>query len=150
MSLSLGQIQNIIHTEYAKLVACFGLSPIPCDVYEVNRGPGETTAHGTDTRNATPGYTPSHLVLPQDPENLVNCTATQLPFPPKAWDPHSDEWPVWRIELWHEVVHQYQHQILNNWNPQDGDEGHAKGWPDALDAVAKQFGISRERLGGVL
>ncbi|WP_437541265.1 hypothetical protein WME97_26580 [Sorangium sp. So ce367] len=151
MSVMVDEIRKIIHAEYDNLVALFGLRPLPLDVYVVDdSGAGGTSAYGTDRRNATPGYTPTHIVLPQEQGDLDYWRAVQPPFPPTCWDRHSDEWPAWRTDLWHEVAHQYQHQILKDWNVQDGDWGHAKGWPQSLAAMASRFTIGSDKLLGVL
>jgi hypothetical protein len=151
VALTINQLQSIIQTEYANLVAHMGLRPLPLDIYVVDdSGAGGRSAHGTDRRNATPGYTPTHLVLPQLQGDLDNWTAVQPPFAPTCWNRHADEWPAWRTELWHEVVHQFQHQILDDWNPKDGHQGHAGGWPQAQVDVGSRFGIGAPQLLGVL
>lgn len=152
MSFALTELQALIGREYENLVSALGLNALPLDIYEVDEnGAGRTTAHGTDVRNDTPGYSPALVVLPQLDGDLAAWTAIQPPFPPGSnWDRHRDEWPTWRTDLWHEVVHQYQEQIVENWDPKDGSGGHTKGWPDALDAVANKFQINRDQLLGVL
>lgn len=151
VAIALGQLQNLIAQEYLPLAASLHLSPLPLDIYVVDESVGgRTTFLGTDMRNATPGYTPTHIVLPQLDGDRACWSATQPPFPPTCWNRHSDAWPAWRTELWHEVVHQYQPQILNRWDPNDGKGGHALGWPDAVAAVAKQFGLGTAQLLAVL
>ncbi|MDC0740883.1 hypothetical protein [Polyangium mundeleinium] len=151
MPVTIVQLQVLIQVEYDSLVVRLGLSPLPLDVYEVDdSGNGGVTAHGTDKRNATPGYTPTRIVLPEQPGDLDAWSAVQPTFPPSTFDRHTDEWPMWRSELWHEMVHQYQHQVLKNWNQADGRQGHAEGWPDAVGDVAASFGITQAELLRVL
>lgn len=151
MPVTLAQLQALLENEYANLVARFNLSPLPLDLYEIDdSGNGGLTAHGTDKRNDTPGYTPTRIVLPQAAGDLSAWSAVQHAFPPAKFDRHNDEWPAWRTDLWHEVVHQYQHQVLKNWDPKDGDGGHAKGWPDAVRDFATSFGITPQEQLGVL
>lgn len=151
MSLTLDQVRAIIEADYAGLVHILDLRTLPLDIYEVNDdADSETTPFGTDLRNSTPGYTPSHLVLPQEPGDLQAWSSPGPTFPPTSWDPRSEVWAVWRRELWHEVVHQYQHQVLGAWDPKDRTGGHTVGWPDAVKNVATALGIDAEVLLTVL
>lgn len=151
MPITIVQLQGLIQDEYDILAARFKLSPIPRDVYEVDdSGTGGVTAHGTDKRNATPGYTPTHIVLPEEPGDLSAWSPVQPAFPPTNFDRHTNDWPAWRTDLWHEVVHQYQDQILKSWDPNDGGYGHAKGWPDAVRDFATSVGVTPKQLLNVL
>jgi len=151
VSVTISQLRSRIQVEYDALATRFGLAQLPLDVYEVDdSGNGGVTAHGTDRRNGTPGYTPTHVVLPMEPGDLAAWGLTQPAFPPTNWNRHTAAWPAWRTDLWHEVVHQYQHQDLKNWDPKDGGEGHSKGWPDAVRDVAASFGIAADELLRVL
>ena len=149
MPVTLVEMQATIHQEYANLLGRLGLSAIPLDVYEVSAG-GGFSGHGTDLRNATPVYTPSLIVLPQLPDDLAEWAAVHPAFPPSTWTPGPPEWLVWRIDLWHEVVHQYQEKILRQWDPHDGDDGHRLGWPGAIAAVAAALAVGPAALKAVL
>jgi hypothetical protein len=149
--ITIGELQGAIKAEYGSLVSLFGLSSLPLDVYEVDdSGNGGLTAYGTDKRNDTPGYTPTYIVLPQSSGDLSAWHPTQPVIPPPTWDRHTDDWPAWRTDLWHEMVHQYQHQVLKNWDPKDGGGGHTRGWPEAVREVAAAFGLTPGQLLGVL
>ena len=151
MSVSISQLQELIDIEYEHLVRRLHLVAIARDVYKVDdEGTGRKTLSGTDVRNATPGCKPRLVVLPQEPGDLREWSPTQPVFPPTNWDRYTDEWPMWRIELWHEVVHQYQDQILGLLDAEDATKGHTKGWPQAIAAVAGFFGIDAPQLRGVL
>jgi hypothetical protein len=141
--VTLAQLQLLLQVAYDEFVVHLGLSPLRLDVYEIDdSGDGGRTPLGTDRRNDAPGYTPTYIILPQAPGDLAAWDATQPTFPPSIWNRHTHDWPAWRTDLWHEVVHQYQHQILNAWNPRDAKQGHEEGWPDAVRDVAASFGIA--------
>jgi hypothetical protein len=151
VSANIVQIASMVQIEYNHLVRCLGLVALPLDVYQVvEDGTGGVTAHGTDKRNSTPGYSVSCLVLPQEPGDLDSWEAILPRFPPISWDPHRSDWPMWRTELWHEVVHQYQHQVLKNTDPRGDNDGHGSGWRQALEDVARYFEISPEQMAALL
>lgn len=142
MPVSLDKIRELLAVEYRNLVGALQLSELPLDVYEVPEDPSATkTAFGNSWMNATPGYTPSHIVLPMLTGDLANWSAVAPQFPPTTLARHPHEWPVWRVELWHEVAHQYQHEVLRSWDPKDGKEGHGPGWRETLAAMANHFGF---------
>jgi hypothetical protein len=60
---------------------------------------------------------------------------------------HPVEWPAWRIELWHEVVHQVEDQILDEWSP---GPKHGESWTDAIEYVADAFSVNPETIEGVM
>lgn len=150
-----------IDTEYQYLCARLQLTPIPLDVFICNdEAPeSEETALGScigDCR-ARYGRTPRLLALPLCEGDLEPTSVA----PPLRWLKYDDvEWPTWRLELWHEVIHQHSDQIANAWNPKepaikrpDGkltSEGHGAGWWDAVVAVAGEFGVDPIQLSAIV
>jgi len=155
---------SVIRAEYQRLCNVLGLTPVPLDIYIYVSNPdtdAETaTAFGTSLRNATPCYsgTKRIIILPmcdgdEHPERLP-------PFPPFTWLKHDDAWPVWRIELWHEVVHQVSNDLLSSWNPKEpgraradqtvSDMGHGVGWFQGVCRVASVFAIDPDLLDRLL
>jgi hypothetical protein len=151
MPITLAQLQTLITDEYARLTTQLSLKPVPLDVYVITQHQA-STALGTDTRNATAAYSPTRglIVLPANAGDLVDGVNYAPAFPPSSWLPLAEEWPWWRTELWHEVVHQFQHQTLNLLDLQDGCEGHCTGWLDAITDVAKVFGADPTALKAVI
>lgn len=41
--------------------------------------------------------------------------------------------------MWHEIIHVYQQEILHMWDPNDGTQGHSKGWTEAIEAVYNEL-----------
>jgi len=150
-----------IDAEYAFLCARLGLTPVPLDVFICNdeAHESEETALGScigDCR-ARYGRTPRLLALPLCDGDLEPMSV----LPPERWVKHDDvEWPTWRLELWHEVIHQHSDQVANAWDPNepairrpDGkltSEGHGTGWWDAVVAVAREFGVDSVSLSEIV
>lgn len=106
------------------------------DVYLSVEGSHDPSPGGlTLLGNETPGYGPKGMLLPQEDEE-----PSPLSFPPRDLRKMGPEWPIWRIELRHEVCHQFQHLKLGRWNPRDGTGGHSEGWPQTIAVVADAFG----------
>jgi hypothetical protein len=142
MAIELSIACALIHGEYENLVAAIGMRRLPLDIYVVvENGTFRTTSHGTDMRNDTPAYGRSIVVLPLLAGDLVVWRADEPKFPPHIWDRHTDEWPMWRTELWHEVVHQYQDEVLHKWDRTD-HSGHGVGWTEAVAEVARRFDVA--------
>ena len=58
-----------------------------------------------------------------------------LAFPPVSWDKMNPGWPRWRLDLWHEVLHQVEHDIFDSW---EGGEEHGESYMRAIQyAVTK-------------
>lgn len=148
---TIDQIASVIQIEYSQLVRYLGLVVLPLDIYEVvEDGTGGVTAHGTDKRNSTPGYSVSCLVLPQEPGDLDSWEAISPRFPPTSWDPNPSDWPMWRTELWHEVVHQYQRELLKKPDHRTDNDGHGAGWRQAIEDVARYFAITPKQMAALL
>lgn len=131
-----------IDTEYARMCHVLQLDLLPLDI-----------ALATE-EDASGGFNGSVIVIRPDPYDLGREAEEPPVFPPVTWninDPaHPNEWPQWRMELLHEVVHQVQLQRFQNWDPNDGKEGHGEGWYEACEAVARGFGTIATVLRGVL
>lgn len=137
---------TLIRKEYQNLCEQLDLDPIPLDVYEYEAGSDEETELGTPKRNSAAGYSQEKLVLPLTDEAMPSTRDPS--FPPRTWkrmDPV--EWPIWRIELWHEVVHQVEDQKLDNWSP--GHE-HDDSWSEAIGYVSDAFSVDKEKIEGVM
>jgi len=137
---------DAVEKEYELLCKKLELAPIKLDIYRYNTNSNETTSLGTSILNATPLFTPDLIVLPQDQEtDLSNHT---LNFPPANWCKFNElEWPQWRIELWHEVVHQVEYQIIEEWIA--GVE-QKDAWEKAIAYVADKFSVSSRDLSAIL
>ena len=77
------------------------------DIYLINPKSKNKTQLDTPYANATPLYTPEKIILPLNDGDIDFQTPIAPQFPPANWNKlHNIEWPIWRIELWHEVCHQ--------------------------------------------
>jgi len=140
--------KELIQNEYYHLCKKLDLNPLPLDIYIVNLKSTENTQLGTSYNNATPLYTRKLLVLPVfrgDLEVLYDQTHT---FPPMTWDKiHPVEWPIWRIELWHEICHQVEDQLIGEWK---SGNSHGKSWQKAIEKMEKSFNIGSKELENLL
>lgn len=135
---------RIVCKEYELLVQRLRLQPVPLDIYEFVEGSLTPTPAGfTLLGNGSPGYGAPGLILPQEGPDI-----DEVAFPPV--DVVKLNWPVWRIELWHEVCHQVQDKQLGMWNPLDGSQGHSSGWSEAILYVADEFGWTLDQLRAVV
>jgi hypothetical protein len=145
MAIDLLTARALIEGEYANLVTALGMRRLPLDIYvaieDTEDVTSRATSHGTDMHNGTPAYGRLGILLPLLNGDLGMWGADKPEFPPRVWDRHTDEWPMWRTELWHEVVHQYQDEILHKWDRTDRD-GHGIGWTEAIFEVARHFGVT--------
>ena len=124
-----------IATEYGRLCQILGLKPVVLDVFRIIDGSSEATPAGSMTRGrADAAYGKGFVVIPVD-----GLPIEVKAFPPRDWRLFGDEWPSWRVDVWHEVVHQVQDQRFGMLRRDDGREGHANGWPEALAVVAAAF-----------
>lgn len=139
-----------IAAEYTVLCAALGITPVTLDVFEVDDDPTSTSLsqHGNRLSDGNARYSASKKVLV-----LPLCDGDPKPtgpvsFPPSGLSKWSAEWPSWRIDLWHEVVHQVADH-LGVHNPHEpgrpradgskSDEGHGAGFWQAMQSVAGAF-----------
>ena len=135
-----------IATEYGRLCQILGLKPVVLDVFRIIDGSSEATPAGSMTRGrADAAYGKGFVVIPVD-----GLPIEVKAFPPRDWRRFGDEWPSWRVDVWHEVVHQVQEQQLGALDRGDGTKGHSRGWSEAVAAVASKFHVKPEVLTDVL
>lgn len=140
----------IIAEEYKKLCAKLGMEAGALDLYvwQTDAGPEDLSSAGTALSCANAMYCkPQRLVILPLGSSLEWPSAPP-PHPPPTLCPLADGcWPVWRIDLWHEVVHQFGDQVLGEWAPLEpgcrkpngmmGDKGHGMAWARAVDRLAR-------------
>lgn len=77
------------------------------------------------------------IALPIDLYTQSNRTRETFVFPPTGWDRMENCWPEWRLNLWHEVLHQVEVEILKVW---DGSkETHDESYKDAIKYAAAKI-----------
>jgi hypothetical protein len=146
----------IIKAEYTQLCHVLGLREVPLDIYHpqgVDDDGDATTSLGLDARVTDAAYSGVRklLLLPLCPNDLPE----ELPdFPPATWE--KPYWQAWRIDLWHEVVHQVSDEVLNALKPNEpgytradgsmSQPGHGEGFKKALEYVAAKVGTDRRTL----
>lgn len=94
-----------------------------------------------------PGYTRGVIAIPIEGHAVDSESSLADVSPPLVgesdWNREREEaWPQWRLELWHEVCHQYQDEVVGGWNKGDGSFGHTQGWEEAVDSVAAKVGCN--------
>jgi hypothetical protein len=136
MTNGIGSVKQIVESDYQSLCRVIGIKPVPLDVYEFSANSEERTPLGTPLKNATPLYDSRIVVIPVVPEMVEEYAAAPAKFPPNSWDKFSKAWPQWRIELWHEVLHQIEHHVLNAWK--DG-EHHGESYKHAIEIAANKL-----------
>jgi hypothetical protein len=155
--------EQIVRAEYQRLCNCLGLIPVPLDVYvcDDSTQPSTTTPLGFHVANCDPLYSGTKRLMAVPLTDAEDSWPVTLPsFPPLALLKQSDEWPAWRIELWHEVVHQVSNDVLAAWDPREAprlrpnttpsQSGHGQGWFSGVEHVAKKLGVDAEALDAVL
>jgi hypothetical protein len=148
---------DTISAEYGRICKLLRLREVTIDIYqyEEDAPPSQKTPSGTSRCNSQSGYRTDRKViaLPQTDDGPI-----ELPeFPPGDW--HKLSWPIWRIELWHEVIHQLSDHlgVLDRKEPgrvrDDGSrstEGHGKGWWMAIQYAAECLAVSPDTLDHLL
>ncbi len=142
----------LLTEEYLKLCAHLGLSPFTLDIhpFDCDYSNWEPLIMNS-FRNGDPNFSSKHKIigLPvYGDHNISDYPSSPFPFPPRNWDRNSffNEWPIWRMELWHETIH----QVSDHLKVYDPDErgprgkGHGNGWATAVKHVANSFGINCE------
>jgi hypothetical protein len=148
MALTLEKARELIRSEYSNLCKALSLQQVDTDIYIVQPNSKQTTQFGTSLMNDTPQYGPGLLILPLMRADLEACPEQSPAFPPTVWNKHHlYEWPVWRIELWHEVCHQVEDQVFHKLNSQNK---HGETWRKAKSFLAKSFGVESEDLARIL
>lgn len=122
--------------DYEHLCRALELHPVPLDIYCPSKKSDEKTLLGTQIKNFTPGFNPKAIILPIVPGTINHTKEQAFPFPPSTWDSIRPEWPRWRLDLWHETLHQIENDVLNSWD--GSNEKHGESYMRAIDyAVSK-------------
>lgn len=161
MSSAFDVAEAAIRVEYRRLCGIFGLSQIALDVYVCDESSTATTSLGFPLANCDPLYsgTKNQIALPLT--SAMDQWPTVVPtFPPASLAKVADEWPVWRIELWHEVVHQVSNDICKAWNPKEpprvrtngsrSTTGHGAGWFAGIQHAAAKLSVEADALDELL
>jgi len=153
---------TVIRGEYERLREKLGLQAVPLDIYQAdeNAAAEEATPLGSPLRNATPCYSGCKRIMILPLCDGDDWPSHDLDFPPAEWSKYGVEWPMWRIELWHEFVHQVSDDVHRGWSPKEpgrrrpdgsmSDKGHGAGWFDGVRSVAAAFGVDPENLDRLL
>lgn len=147
---------RIIQAEYQRLCNFFGLIPVPLDVYICDtENTQDFTALGFPIAQGAAAYSGTRrlMAVPLAPGDPLPSTIPD--FPPRVWNTRSDEWPTWRLDVWHEVVHQVSNDILKAWDLKEpgrsrergrSDPGHGVGWFQGIQHVAAHFSVDADAL----
>lgn len=148
MTLTLYKVTELIKSEYHNLCKALSLQQVDLDIYIVQPDSTQSSQFGTPFKNATAAYKPGLLVLPLCNGDFGVIHEQSPVFPPTTWRKNDPvEWPVWRIELWHEVCHQIVDQVFHAWSLKNQ---HGESWRKAIDFVAKYFDVEFKDIDGVL
>lgn len=142
MGVTISQLQELVQGDYQQLCrAVPGVTPVPLDVYEIIHGSQELTPHGMPRHYPYAGYDQRVIHLPFHALELDLFPDTPPPFlpQPQQWGMGFNQiWPKWRCDLWHEVIHQYVDQVLNQWTP---DNRHDGPWFPATHQLADALAV---------
>lgn len=128
---------EVLHrAEYGWLCKKLGLGPVSLFVTPTSDEEPEDPRYGGARRCIYIPFTTGDLEVHGASPTPDHGPPTWIAKSPEGWD----YWAKWRTDLWHEVTHQVQDQILGMWNPHDGDDGHAEGWDEALAEVSRRLG----------
>lgn len=138
--ISPADYEQLVRDEYEWLRQRLGVTAVPLEF-----------THTPDSGFPKYGGTPRRIVITFSDHDLsvvFNTTVTPDGGPP-AWEERTIEgkrfWDPWRSDLWHEVVHQVQDMNGFGWDPNDGSNGHAKGWQAAVEWTANRLGCSEPK-----
>lgn len=147
MAITIEKLRENIQCDYNNLCEAVGLKPLPLDIYAFNCESEEATILGMPIANTDPGYDQKVIYLPQGDADLDNFADASPRFPPNNWNLFfTNEWPSWRVNLWHEAVHQFEDKILGEWK---GGNEHGTSWNKALQEFADRLCISTQELQSV-
>lgn len=161
MTTAFDAAESAIRAEYRRLCEAFGLSPVPLEIYVCDDESTETTPHGFPVANCDPLYSGTQKLMAVPLTSAEDQWPTVAPsFPPTEFAKHSADWPVWRIELWHEVIHQVSNDITNTWDPKEpprtrpngtrSSTGHGAGWFAGIQHAAATFSVAAAHLDELL
>ena len=136
----LQKLKPIIEEDYRQLCLRVGVvKGVPLDLYVVSPKSTEKSDHGIARSYPFPGYNQKAIHLALDEVELLDFHLTQPVFPPTKWHLFYDQWPSWRVNLWHETIHQYDDQTLHTWDPKNA---HGKSWANATRDFASRFKVA--------
>lgn len=161
MSSAFEAAENAIRTEYRRLCEAFDLFPVPLEIYVCNDASTATTPLGFPVANCDPLYSGTKKLMAVPLTSAEDQWPTVAPsFPPTEFAKYSADWPVWRIELWHEVIHQVSNDITKTWDPKepprtrlDGSRsstGHGAGWFAGIQHAAETLLVAAADLDELL
>lgn len=142
-------LRDTITEDYRRLCNKLMLERAPLDIYITEAESSEVTSFGFPVNYPYAGYDQKVIHLPLDEIAIEHTGHTLDLFPaiPKHWDMRSSEWPEWRVNLWHEAIHQYEDRVLGAWT--SGNE-HGASWRRAVEDVAAKLCVSAEQLAKVV
>lgn len=144
MSITIDQLRLLIKIDYFKLCSHVKLESIDLDVHLYDSNSDTKSDYGLDVNVPWPAYSPEVIALPVAAGDIEVYANQGPPFPPGEWNKlNSQNWPVWRIELWHEVVHQIEDQVLGIWKPGSDND---KTWRKAASKLAETFNVSANEI----
>lgn len=141
MAVTVTKLEELVQGDYQRLCQIAVLKPVPLDIYEIVESSQELTPHGMVKSYPYAGYDKKVIYLPFHDAELEMFLETPPPFlpGPNQWDMRFNHvWPKWRTDLWHEVIHQYEDQVLHLWK---GDNSHGESWRLATDEVAARLDV---------
>lgn len=161
MSSTFEVAEAVIRAEHERLCELFGLRPVPLDVYVCDDSSTETTSLGFPVASCDPLYSGTKNLMGLPLTSAEDQWPRTVPsFPPATLAKFSDEWPAWRIELWHEVVHQVSNDICNAWDPKEpprrrtngslSTTGHGRGWFAGIQHAALKLSVDADALDELL
>jgi hypothetical protein len=140
----LRELRPFIEEDYRLLCLHVGLAtPVPLDVYIVTQASTDQSEDGIARSYPYPGYNRTAIHLALDAIEVPDFHLCQPTFPPTRWVMFYEQWPSWRVSLWHEAIHQYDDQILHTWDPQNP---HGQSWENATACFAAKFGKSTQEI----
>jgi hypothetical protein len=138
----LHELGPIIEKDYRKLCRQVGLAErVPLDPYIIVPNSSDKSEYGADLSYPYPGYDQKAIHLPFHWVEALDFQPVEPSFPPTHWHLLHAEWPSWRVNLWHETIHQYDDQVLHTWNPTDA---HGASWSNATRIFATKFNKATE------
>lgn len=141
MPITITKLEELVQADYEELCLRVGLPPAPLDIYEIIENCADLTKHGMRKSYPYAGYDQKVIHLPFYDVEIDMFGDMRPPFlpPERQWDMRFNHiWPKWRIDLWHEVIHQYEHQVLHQWR---GGNVHGESWHLATNEIAAKLDV---------
>jgi hypothetical protein len=142
MAVTIQQLEPLVRQDYEQLCQAAGLTPVPLEIVQIVEGTEQINTHRDRLHYPHAGYDQHVIHLPFHEVELDMFPDTPAPFTPPQnhWDPlFGQTWPKWRIDLWHEAIHQYVDQALHQWTPGNRHDGP---WHPATEQVAARLNVT--------